>query len=316
MSVKTYDNKKSKFYIQWHITEVCNLKCKHCYVNKNNYELSFEEITKGINNVLVPVGNWVDGIDICLSGGEPFLYPYLEELLLYLKSYKKINKIMFTTNGTIINTNLLKKHKEFIGNIQISLEGSPKNNDIIRGKGVYKIIEKNVKLLKGMGFEISINMTINKINIGDIDSVISFCLKNNVDYFAVTRMIPIGEDNSIKNFLLSNEELLKVYQKLKFASEKYKGLKISFGEPLWQSFDNDIGIPCSVGLNGIAILTDGTIYPCRKLDISIGNFLNDNFTEMWFKSSVLNQIRQNKCIGCRAMAYALSGNYLAKDPNL
>jgi len=85
---------------------------------------------------------------------------------------------------------------------------------------------------------------------------------------------------------------------------------------------------CSIGLDGLCILPDATVLPCRRLPIAIGNLKEDSLLEIWHKSDLLWQIRDKRnlkgkckscefipqCSGCRAMAYACTGDYLAEDP--
>jgi radical SAM protein with 4Fe4S-binding SPASM domain len=86
--------------------------------------------------------------------------------------------------------------------------------------------------------------------------------------------------------------------------------------------DSDVGALCSAGNNALTIMPDGTLYPCRRLPIPIGNILTDGLFSIWYDSDILWRIRnpdnlQGKCRdcdllavcrGCRAMAYFCSGN--------
>lgn len=89
-----------------------------------------------------------------------------------------------------------------------------------------------------------------------------------------------------------------------------------------------VGAMCSVGINALTLLPDGTIYPCRRLPIRLGNVLEDNLFDVWYSSPVLWQARTPTnlkgrcsacemvpvCRGCRAMALAVNGDWLAEDP--
>jgi len=319
--------KITNFYIQWHITDRCNLRCKHCYVKNKKSDLEFNELKRGIKNILTPVSNWVDEIKICISGGEPFLSPHLYKIIQYLKKWEKIKKIMLTSNGTIINEKLLKKIKKDIYDIQVSLEGGEKLNDHIRGKGVYKILQKNIPVFKSINWKVGINMTIHRLNYKEIHSVINFCLRNKVDVFSATRFVPSTQNDSINKLLLSSKEIKKIYYSIFKLSQKHKKLTFSFGRTLWNIINDDIGKPCSAGINGIAVLADGTILPCRRLEIPLGNFLNNNFVDIWLNSKIIQDLRNRKnikecgfceklenCAGCRAIAYAVNKNYLSQDP--
>lgn len=112
---------------------------------------------------------------------------------------------------------------------------------------------------------------------------------------------------------------------------RVNGTRILMYRPLFTLVapdDHDMGALCSVGNNALTIMPDGTVYPCRRLPIPIGNILIDGLFAIWYDSEVLWKIRNPKniqgkcrdcdllvnCRGCRAMAYFSSGDYLAEDP--
>ena len=81
----------------------------------------------------------------------------------------------------------------------------------------------------------------------------------------------------------------------------------------------------------MTLLPDGTVYPCRRLPVPIGNVTRDSLRELWVSSPVLESLRDKQqyrgkcgrckrwaaCRGCRAIAYAASENpkdFLAEDP--
>ena len=93
--------------------------------------------------------------------------------------------------------------------------------------------------------------------------------------------------------------------------------------------DIHVGAMCSVGENALTILHDGTILPCRRLPMPLGNILKDNILQIWAESPILWQVRRpsglnakcghcpdvSQCRGCRAMALAVTGDWLAPDPH-
>jgi organic radical activating enzyme len=61
------------FYFQWHITNLCNLHCKHCYqedFSKDN-DLDWSGLKKISDNILATVQKWDKKACIHLTGGEP-----------------------------------------------------------------------------------------------------------------------------------------------------------------------------------------------------------------------------------------------------
>ena len=111
------------------ITNKCNLRCNHCYYYREDYpknELSNEE--------------WIEIFEkekpdlIVFLGGEPMLrFP----LINFLSSYSKINII--NTNGLF--TLPMNNGFQFI----ISIDGTEKFHNAIRGEGTYEIIKRNIR---------------------------------------------------------------------------------------------------------------------------------------------------------------------------
>ena len=85
---------------------------------------------------------------------------------------------------------------------------------------------------------------------------------------------------------------------------------------------------CIAGLTGLTIMQDGTALPCRRLPLPLGNLLKDGLFKIWYTSPVLWDLRRknrlaatcrkcdllSQCGGCRAAAFAATGDYQAKDP--
>jgi radical SAM protein with 4Fe4S-binding SPASM domain len=84
---------------------------------------------------------------------------------------------------------------------------------------------------------------------------------------------------------------------------------------------------CTAGYNSLAIESNGDVYICRRLPIVIGNIMKDDLATSW-NSEVLQKLRNRdnlkgkcgrcayrwQCGGCRGIAYAFTGDYLAEDP--
>ena len=75
-----------EFYFQWHITEKCNLRCKHCYHNNysSNNELSIVELKLIADKIDDAVRKWGKIGTLSITGGEPFvakekIFPRSEE---------------------------------------------------------------------------------------------------------------------------------------------------------------------------------------------------------------------------------------------
>ncbi|MFH1933883.1 MAG: radical SAM protein [Pseudomonadota bacterium] len=328
---------ENEFYFQWHITEKCNLRCKHCY--HSNYtsasELSLSELIFIADKINSTLGKWNKDGTLSITGGEPFVVmDKLFPLLKYINALEKINYFDVLTNGSLFDEAILAKLKEFkkLRRVQVSLEaGNQKLNDQIRGNGSFEKTLSAIRLLKKNGFQVAVMMTLSNINKNEVEPLIELLKKERVDTFSAERFIPEGAGANLKDEFLPADEVREVFQKIYSIAMKEDKIRILLYRPLFALLngnDPTVGALCSAGNNALTVMHDGTIYPCRRLPIPIGNALTDSFYKVWYTSQVLWDIRNTKnikgkcadcnlipvCRGCRAMAYALTGDYLAEDP--
>ena len=89
-----------------------------------------------------------------------------------------------------------------------------------------------------------------------------------------------------------------------------------------------MGAPCVLGEDGLCIMPDGTVFPCRRFPFSLGNLLEDPLKTVWERSEILTKMRKKEnlkgrckscereeCTGCRSLAYSLTGDYFGEDPH-
>src|SRR5665647_2996051 len=118
--------------VVWNMTNRCNLRCKHCYIEAedHNYEneLSTDEAKTFIADLAemkVPV--------LLFSGGEPLLRQDIFELGA-LAAEKGLRPVI-SSNGTLIDDEMAKKIKaagfQYVG---ISIDGAPDTHDEFRNK--------------------------------------------------------------------------------------------------------------------------------------------------------------------------------------
>jgi len=348
-SKKYLDNDLDEFYFQWHITERCNLHCIHCYQEGYNIhpEFSFAQLKKIANKITLALKKWHKKGRIALTGGEPFLKKELFPLMDYLEQNEYIWRIGILTNGTLIDEKVADRLKTFqkLYYIQISLDGaSEETNDFIRGKGSYEKAINSFRLLHRKGINTRLMFTVHKRNIQEVPSLIDLAIKEKINTLTIERFVPEGKGVKIKDWFLSKEEVHKLFQYVSWRSDKeyQRGnpLQILKYRTLWANIDPgrarttdipleiDLGGMCSIGIDSLTIISDGTVLPCRRLPIPIGNLKNDSIFKIWYTSDLLWKIRNKnnlkgkcnkcdlipRCSGCRAIAYATTGDYLAEDP--
>ena len=329
--------KTEEFYFQWHFLNECNLRCKHCY--QENYcvqNLPLDKLMVIAGQITDALRQWNMLGRLSLTGGEPFISPFLFDLAEYFDRHETIKQFDILTNGTLITDAYIDRLKQFskLRQIQISLDGSDAHtHDNVRGIGVFDTVVNTIERLRSSGIEVSIMFTLMKTNQHNAVNVIDFCEAHNINAVTIERVTPCGQ-SEVKD-ILTADEIKNVYESIaERANTAPQTLKIRRLRPLWiktieKSFDkNNIGGFCPVGFTSLAILWDGTVLPCRRLNIPIGNLFKDGLYKTWYDSDLLWQIRDKnnlkgkcsgcsyieRCGGCRAIAYEVTGDYMEGDP--
>ena len=85
---------------------------------------------------------------------------------------------------------------------------------------------------------------------------------------------------------------------------------------------------CLAGLGVLFVSHQGDVFPCGYLPVNCGNILEQKLADIWYNSDDLARMRDSErlegkcgicgyrqlCGGCRARAYAATGNYMAEEP--
>lgn len=330
---------EKEFYFQWHFLNKCNLRCKHCY--QEGYtaiELSFDKLKKIADQITMALEKWDMYGRISLTGGEPFSSKQLFPLLEHLNSQKRIKSINILTNGTLITNDDIDRLKKIskLFEVQVSLDGDNADmHDSVRGKGAFQKAINGIRLLKESGFRVAIMYTVMPGNQEGVLGAIDLAENENVDAMTVERVTPCGQGANLTN--LTSEDVKEIFYKVTERAKIIKNdLKIRRSRPLWVNtlhlIDNEavkenVGGFCPVGLTAMAILWDGTVLPCRRLEIPLGNILKDGIFKIWYGSELLWNVRDKnklkgkcnscsnmaRCGGCRAVAYAMTGDYMESD---
>ena len=329
-------NAEDEFYFQWHITERCNWTCRHCYQNGNRAkDLPLGELIEIVDRMEDAVVKWGKEGTISLTGGEPFLRrAELHEIMKRLDSSNAFAFYDILTNGSLISENEAKELSGFkkLRRVQVSIEGATaETNDEIRGTGSFNSVLAAMRVLRAHDIDVAVMTTITKNNKDDIPALVDLLGEMGVQTLALERFIPEGNGMNLKQAVLEASELRDLYEKIYKIAISDIPIRILLYRPLFALVgcgDPTVGALCSAGNNALTIMPDGTIYPCRRLPIPIGNILSDGLYKIWYGSDVLWTLRNpenlkgkchecellTQCRGCRAMAHFATGDYMAEDP--
>ena len=330
---------KDAFYIQWHITNTCNLRCHHCYQDdfSKTHDLDESGLKEVSDHILETMKAWNRTACIHLTGGEPLLRPELFPLLSYLDQQPAIEELGLITNGLCIDLEILKRLSGFskLTKIKVSVDGADaETNDAIRGKGVFGKVLENISLLKSQQrYEIILMFTLLKANYRNLSSILTLFEELGVDGLILERFIPWGRGRARLGDVLEKDQWAEVIKTLAafFGTETDEGAFLPFQAFNVRQHEGEmelLGAPCVVGADGLCVMPEGNVFPCRRLPVSIGNLRDDSLKEIWEKSELLKALEVKKnlkgkckfcdienCRGCRSLSFALTGDYLAEDPH-
>ena len=120
-------------YLLHHVNDSCQLKCKHCFLSNDSQN---ELATNKFDNYLNNFGKGI--IFVGISGGEPFLRDDIADIVKKYHTLSGVEAIRIITNGfltekVLAGVNEILKFYDKRLTLEISIDGSKKMHDSIRG---------------------------------------------------------------------------------------------------------------------------------------------------------------------------------------
>ena len=312
------DSKRKLAFIE--ITNSCNMKCKHCMnwsTEGSEQGFTKEEIIKLLDEL-----NELDTEEIYISGGEPLLYPYIDDVILYANSLGI--KVTLATNGLEIK-NHLETIKKGVQLVSMSFDGIGETHDRMRGTpGAFDNCVNMFKLLHDNNVKVRISAMIWKDNLEELEEMISLAKNSGVSKVNLAYLIPEGRIKNNEEILIPSTKYKSIAEKVTKLREKYKSDNFDIELRRIHHLDEN-SIDCPGGRNLLHINVHGKVSPCSWL----AKIDKDNeFSDIWPKKSLkeclkkfdnLEKIKEKRkekygYCGCIAIAKIYNGTFLSEDP--
>ena len=284
----------------------------------------------------------VKGFDKCviiLTGGEAMERSDIYELIRYGRDLGL--RMVMATCGYPINDESIAGLKEAgILALSISLDGaSAQTHDAFRQSvGAFDSAVKAAEAAGRAGMRFQINTTITKSNVTEVLRIAELAEKLGAYCFDAFILVPTGRAEGIAEEILEPGEYEKLlHNLLRIKLEAGIEVRVTCGPEFARvcrqaKVKKLIGsVSGCMGGRGFGFISyRGDVQTCGFLDISAGNLIENGFDfgRIWLGSEFLKEIRDlsackgncgiceyvGVCGGCRARAYAMSGDYLATDP--
>jgi radical SAM protein with 4Fe4S-binding SPASM domain len=234
----------------------------------------------------------------------------------------------------MINEDVLRRIRDTgVKRFQISLDGLQDNHDRIRRRaGLYQRSVAAIQASVAAGIRTHVCFTVHRGNRDDLEPVVDLCAEWGVHLFNLSQFVPVGRGDRARDLTVPGwRDVIAVWQRKR---REYAGRMI-FASHLAQLALVDPDLACQPGFRGCqagtgqaAVTATGDVLPCVVLPVPVGNVRRQRFAEIWNTSPLLRQLRarqglhglcgtcalRERCGGCRAVAWAYTGDCFAEDP--
>jgi selenobiotic family peptide radical SAM maturase len=315
------------FTLQWHLTQECDLHCRHCYDRTSRRAFTFERALTLLDELYAFCGiRFVRG-QVSLSGGNPLLYPHFMEL--YRAATER--NFMIAILGNATDRALVEKIVSIRMPVyyQVSLEGLEQHNDEIRGAGNYRRTLDFLHTLTEMGVPNMVMLTLTRHNMGqviplaeELEGITGGLTFNRLALFGEGASLELPTPGEYRAFL---EEYAAAMEEHPVLSLKDSLINTIFERDGSGLFGGCAGYGCGAAFNFVSILSDGEVHACRKFPSPIGNIFSESL-EYVYASAAAQRYRSGSsacsscslnavCRGCPAVTASLGLDpFTDKDP--
>ena len=328
------DFKKRKTVVKamcLHIAHDCNLACKYCFAEEGEYHgrralMSFEVGKKALDFLIANSGNRVN-LEVDFFGGEPLMnWDVVKQLVEYGRSKEKeFNKkfrFTLTTNGVLLNDEIMEFANREMANVVLSLDGRKEINDGNRpfrnGKGSYDIIvpkfQKFAKSREDKSYYV--RGTFTRKNLDFSEDVKHFA---DLGFKHMSIEPVVGEE--YEEYAIKEENLPKIMEEYDNLAKEYIK-RYKEGRP-FNFFHFMIDLEqgpcvakrlsgCGSGTEYLAVTPWGDFYPCHQF-VGDDKFLMGNVDEGIVRTDIQDEFKlcnvyaKPKCRECFARYYCSGG---------
>jgi AdoMet-dependent heme synthase len=323
--------------VAWNLTRRCNLACAHCYISAGSWqaaagELPTEECRRIVDEVLAVSPAPM----LILSGGEPLLRDDLEDIASHATAGGAT--VVVGTNGTRLTPpRIASLMRGGVRGVAISIDSlDPTYHDRFRhGDGALSDTLAAVERLREAELDFIVQSSLTRGNRGELRRLVDWAAEKGAVSFNLYFLVPTGRGERMQGLTpAENEQVLRELTRLQ---REYRGLMLirSKCQPqiMRHVFEADPDSPllhyetrCPCGLQYCRITPEGKVTPCPYTPVVAGDLRTQSFADVWRGSPLLRRLREGEvggkcgrceyrriCGGCRARAYAESGDLLGPD---
>ena len=314
-----------------HIAHDCNLACQYCFAEEGEYHgrraLMSYEVGKQALDFLVENSGSRKNLEVDFFGGEPLMnWQVVKDLVAYGREQEKLHDKKFrftlTTNGVLLNDEVMEFANREMSNVVLSIDGRQKVHDKMRpfrnGKGSYDLVvprfQKLAESRNQNNYYVRGTFTRNNLDFSeDVLHLADLGFKQ----ISVEPVVASPEES----YALMEEDIPEIceqYDRLAAEMVKRHGTEKDFN---FFHFMIDLtGGPCvykrlsgcGSGTEYLAVTPWGDLYPCHQF-VGEEKFLMGNVfdgiqnTDLRDEFKSCNVYAKEKCQNCFAKFYCSGG---------
>ena len=339
--------------VAWEVTRRCNLGCLHCRASADPEDSSDPaELSTGEGRRLLGELASVGRPVVILTGGEPLLREDLLDLVRTGTGLGL--RMVLATNGTLLTTERAAALREAgIRRVAVSVDSAgPERHDALRGaEGAFAAALDGIAACRSARLPFQVNTTFTRQNLGEREALLGLVARLGAAAWHVFFLVEVGRAGCLAAQQLEPDEYEDTLAWLAEARERGPvPIKVTCAPQFERVLRQRGGAPgrrregdhfhsrraphsvgaggCLAGTGFCFVSSTGIVSPCGYLPIECGDVRREGFARIWADSPVLRALRDRTrltgrcgrceyravCGGCRARAFAATGDYLAEEP--
>jgi heme b synthase len=334
--------------IAWEVTKRCPLNCKHCRASSSDRAFAGEFTREECFRVLENISSFVKPI-IILTGGEPMARDDIYDIAAYGTGLGL--RMVMAPCGLLMNRENTRRMKESgIMRISLSIDGadSTTHDSFRQVDGAFDAVISAAHVAHEEGLEFQINSTITKLNYRQIDAMLQLAIDLGAVGFHPFLLVPTGRGSDLADYEIDPQEyeelLTWIYEKSLESPIQFKPTCAPHYYRIFRQQEKKKGRKVTVETHGLSAMTKGClggqsfafisntgrVQICGFLEESAGDIREQSydFRTIWETSPLFLKMRnldgyhgrcgiceyRRVCGGCRARAFAATGDYLDEEP--
>lgn len=242
-----------------YLTNACNLRCKFCFNldREDAPRIPLDDICAILKAAYEQENRYVS-----ITGGEPFLYKPIFEVLDYAHDLGYWISIL--SHGGLLDEARIERLKRYWRlRIRISLDGPDREtHDNLRGAGTFDNTMSKVEMLVKSGVNVGLGVTVSEQNLDRVYEMLLFCMEKGVAFVRCAPVARVRKGKAAEVNALLHERLLENLVRFTIEHQDRVELPQPTGARLPASIDALTTRRCMAGRKFFGITPDKKIVPC------------------------------------------------------